>query len=233
MPCLMPELTFNGFLIDAQGILRAASWLGIPWLEHGFETKASTGLADGFAVASMRQVHGATVKEVPRTGGFCGEGDALVTAHRGVLLAVRTADCVPVLLADPQTRTVAAVHAGWRGVVAEVIPHTVDCLRRTYGAKPESLLAAVGPCIRQAAFEVGPEVAVQFQRLFRQRQDPGQRDHVDLAAACRTQLAACGVSPARVEDCGECTFSQPVRYHSFRRDREAAGRMQAFIGLRE
>ncbi len=204
----------------------------LPWLEHGFETRNAARPTGGFQVARLRQIHSAIVVRPTGQEVDCGEGDALISDEPGRLLTVRTADCVPILLADPERRAVAAVHAGWRGVVAGVLPQAVARLRELFHTQPEDLIVAIGPCIRAHAFEVGAEVAAQFQELFPERGDLDQRTHIDLAEACRRQLAATGAAMEHVFDCECCTVTDAALWHSFRRDKDAAGRMQAFVGVR-
>src|SRR5690606_4256568 len=127
-PTLMSGSTNNRFSIDDQGILRCLPFTHFPWLEHGFETRSGKAPAGGFQKAFLRQIHSDAVIVPDSAGGDCGEGDALVTNRPGQLLLVRTADCVPVLLVDPAVKAVAAIHAGWRGVVPEVVPRSVEML---------------------------------------------------------------------------------------------------------
>lgn len=188
-------------------------------------------LAPG-AVAVMHQVHGARVLRVDAGLGPLrpvGEADALVTTVRGLVLAVRTADCVPVLLAAPGG--VAAAHAGWRGTVAGVVPAAVAALCEATGADPASLVAAVGPHVGGDAYEVGPEVVqglrgtgLSDEVFLRPR--PGARDHVDLGAAVEAQLRRAGVP--RVDRVAGCTFTDP-RFFSHRRDGAAAGRQAGLV----
>lgn len=222
------------FLLDEQHLLRCHAFLRFPWLEHGFETRHGQMPQDGFQLASLKQIHSGIVVAPPDAPGECGEGDALVTQRAGQLIAIRTADCVPVLLVDPETRAVAAIHAGWRGVVGEVIPNAIGQMRRNYETKPDALLAAIGPCIQLDAFEVGPEVAIEFRQLFPERDDLDTKCHIDLAEACRRQLLTAGLADEHIFDSEQCTLSTPELYHSYRRDgAKQAGRMQAFIGVRQ
>jgi hypothetical protein len=140
--------------------------------------------AEHFALAALHQVHSANIYEVRRaaTGELeyrlGGErmpeqpglaqptGDALLTDRAGILLSVRTADCLPVLLVDPKRRAVAAIHAGWRGALARIVEKAVGEMRRTYGSEPQSLLAVLGPSIRACCYEVGQEVKEAFQGRF-------------------------------------------------------------------
>jgi hypothetical protein len=137
-----------------------------------------------FALASLRQIHSSSVFQVRcATSGhleysFCGHpmasnagveplaGDALMTDQAGVLLSVRTADCLPVMLVDPKHRAVAVVHAGWRGAVARIVEKTVGEMRRVYGSLPQTLVAVMGPSIRACCYEVQDEVVDAFHGRF-------------------------------------------------------------------
>ena len=139
---------------------------------------------EDFALAGLRQVHSATVYQVRRA--TCGEfeyrlggsqlpeqpavaqptGDALLTDQKGILLSVRSADCLPVLLVDAKQRAVAAIHAGWRGALARIVEKTVGEMRRLFDSEPRSLLAVLGPSIRVCCYEVGQDVEEAFQGRF-------------------------------------------------------------------
>ncbi len=155
------------------------------------------------------------------------EADGLVATHPGLAVGVRVADCVPVLLADPDTGAVAAVHAGWRGVEARIVPAAVERL----GGGPR-LLAAIGPHIRQAHFEVGREVAERLVAVAHGEDVVachGGKPHVSLARIVRAQLRAAGVDDERVDDVGGGTFADPVRFFSYRRDGGRTGRHLAVV----
>ncbi|MFO0630797.1 MAG: polyphenol oxidase family protein [Polyangiales bacterium] len=194
------------------------------------ETHHALARAVGYDLAGLRtcrQVHGAAVCVDPHPGeGTRLEADALVLRAGGAV-AVRTADCASILLGDPRTGAVAAVHAGWRGVVAGVIPAAVSAL---VGARGGELRAALGPCIGPCCFEVGPEVAAALSDACGvdvSRPGRGARPHVDLGAAVLAQLAARGVQG--VETVGGCTVCAPTGWHSYRRDAARSGRMLAVI----
>lgn len=230
----------------------------VPGLAHGFTTRAGPPWIDprpglclgpgaedrtwawvaeqaglsGAPVARLSQVHGAVVHRAAH-GGLVGEGDALLTDRPGLLLAVRVADCVPVLVVDLDGRgrpcQVAAVHAGWRGLVAGVIGRALLAM----GPAPARRLAAVGPCIGAAAYEVGAEVAdglgaaIPAAVFLRPGRRP-ERWQADLRAAAAWQLGQGGVG--QVEVGADCTWTDPL-LHSFRRDGAASGRLAAVIGL--
>lgn len=188
------------------------------WLKHGFGTRDAN--LDQNAMASVKQIHSGIVWVAHETG-CIGEGDALVTAEPGVAISVRTADCFPILLADPETHTVAAVHAGWRGTAAGVVRSTLERMRSEFGTDAGNVYAVIGPGIGSCCYEVGVDVARQFGR-----QEAGK---LDLAVENRNQLIAAGLRPDRMDVVGGCTFCQPAQFFSWRRDRDRAGRMISFI----
>ncbi len=179
----------------------------------------------GAPVARLHQIHGRVVHTVD-SGGVAGEGDALITRRPGLLLAARMADCVPVLLAG--VGVVAAVHAGWRGLAAEVIAATVAALG------PGPLVAVVGPCIGRARYEVSEELVDALAATgvdrggFVSRPAPGARPHADLRAVAAAQLSACGVGT--VDVLPDCTWDTPG-YWSHRRDGARRGSLAAVIGM--
>ena len=154
-----------------------------------------------------------------------GECDILATELSGVALVVQTADCVPILLAG--ARSVAAVHAGWRGSAANAAAAGVAALARL-GEAASSLRAFLGPAIGACCYEVGGEVAAQFAGEFLRRSCEG-RFRLDLAAVNRAQLEAAGVPRANISAHPACTRCGGERFASYRRDGAAAGRMIALI----
>lgn len=164
-----------------------------------------------------RQVHGASVivvrgDEAP-SAVRAREADALIGAGPGVRVGVRTADCVPALIEDAEARLCAAVHAGWRGLVAGVLEAAVERLV-SLGARAERLQAALGPSIGACCFEVGEEVAARFAAEHVVLRQP--RPHVDLGGASRARLAAAGVRHIVTD--APCTRCDPAGYYSYRRD---------------
>jgi YfiH family protein len=191
---------------------------------------ASLAGAVGYALGELRtcrQVHGATVLVDPSPReSVAAEADALVLRADGAV-GVRTADCASILLGDMHSGAVAAVHAGWRGVVAGVLPAAVRAL---VGTRTGALRAALGPCIGPCCFEVGADVADALSAACGSDVTrPGRRErpHADLGAAVLAQLAALGVQA--VERVGGCTVCAPDGWHSFRRDGARSGRMLAVI----
>ncbi|HET6569455.1 MAG TPA: peptidoglycan editing factor PgeF [Rhodothermales bacterium] len=187
----------------------------------------------GFApdrIAVAGQVHGAEVKEVTGPGLFPGF-DGLVTQKPGILLCISAADCAAVLLADPEAHVIGACHSGWRGTAARISARTIHEMTRL-GARPERVLAYVSPCISADRFEVGPEVAAQFDDRFVVQRSGAPRPFVDLKAAIRAQLVEEGVTPGHIEVSPHCTFSQTSTFFSYRAESGTTGRMMGFIGMR-
>lgn len=173
-------------------------------------------------LCTLKQVHGADALliEAPEQG--LRQGDALVTRVPGLLLAVTTADCVPVLLADPETRVVAAAHAGWRGAVAGIVEATLARMTAA-GAAPERVRAALGPAIRQASYQVDPPFrdAVLARRpwatpLF--EPDGAAHWRFDLPRLVRESLRRAGVTS--VDDAGLDTLQKNAIYFSHRHSRQ-------------
>jgi hypothetical protein len=220
------------FYLDSEKVYRVTELDTFPWLLHGFGTRLANIPARFAQLATLKQIHSSSCVAAEGRTGLLGEGDALLENQPGSVVAVKTADCIPVLLVDERLRAVSAVHAGWRGTVAGIVAEAVAAMGKRFGTRPEDLHAAIGPGIGQCCYEVGPEVAARFG--VRERgQGRGQgRAHIDLSAANRRQLEEAGVTPGRVYASNLCTMCRAEELDSFRRDREAAGRMYSFAGIR-
>ncbi len=181
-------------------------------------------------LATAGQVHGSTVRviDAPRHEPFC---DGLVTTTPGLLLAIATADCAAVLLADPVNRVAAACHAGWRGAVARIAADTVATMENC-GAEADEIRAHVSPCISLEAFEVGPEVAARFDDAVVYHRDNWPRPHVDLRAALRRQLADAGVPTDAIEISERGTVQETDDFFSHRASGGTTGRMFGAVVLR-
>jgi hypothetical protein len=212
------------FYRDSQNIYRVSEFDAFEWLVHGFGTRLADVPALFGNLATLKQIHSATCIPAAGRSGLLGEGDALLENRPGSVVAVKTADCMPILLVDERVRAVAAVHAGWRGTVARIVSKAVEAMGVRFGTEAGDLHAAIGPGIGRCCYEVGPEVAAQFGGVG--------RGHIDLAAENRRQLEEVGVTPGRVYASNLCTMCRPEEFHSFRRDKEAAGRLHSFVGIR-
>lgn len=196
------------------------------------------GLAD-LPVLAPRQVHSAVVSvhaaPWPLPAGGILPGDAVVTDARGVVLMVLAADCVPVLLCEPQAGVIAAVHAGWRGTSGAITSHAVAVMRKRFACTPERIIAALGPAIGRCCYEVGPEVVTAVARATPGPPEafatvrPDGKALLDLTAANVTQLEAAGLHPERIGRVALCTACQAHRFFSHRRDGEPTGRGAAAI----
>ncbi len=188
-------------------------------------------------VAEARQVHGTAVVAAEEIqDGKAVVADAVMASGQGVVVAVQTADCVAVLLADPEHRAVAAVHAGRRGIGEGVLAEAVGRMGERYGSRPEDLFAALGPAISRMCYEVGEECLPPFRARY-----PAWRDLcvplgrgkwlLDLPEAARRQMIEAGVPEGQIGAAGPCTFSESFRFFSYRRDGAPTGRLLAAIGV--
>jgi hypothetical protein len=180
-------------------------------------------------LAIPQQVHGARVQFAPRPGLY-ERTDALVTSHLDVYLFVTIADCIPLFLFDPASRSVAAIHAGWRGCAEGIVREAVIRTCSDCSAIPESMLAFVGPSARSCCYEVGAEVAELFDARFLSHGATG-RMHLDMVSHSVSLLLSAGLREPNIEVSPYCTICNPRLFHSYRRDREKSGRTMALIGL--
>ncbi len=187
------------------------------------------------------QVHGAAVARV-RAGDDATRiaavaADAVCSDAPGLAVAVYVADCVPMLMVDPRTGAFAAVHAGWRGAVADVPGATVRELGLQFGAAAADVKVAMGPAIGVCCFEVGPEVAAAFETVVPEArrhgvivEAPGRKPHVDIRRACQLVLQGQGVPAASIDVAPACTHCDPGgRFYSYRRDAARTGQHMAFV----
>ena len=193
--------------------------------EHVAENRARMAAALGVAPDALLtpyQIHSANVvvAEAPWTPATRPRADAVVTRTPGLAIGVSTADCGPVLLADPDARVIGAAHAGWRGALAGVTDAAIAAMERL-GARRERIMAAIGPLIRQPSYEVGAELLEDFlaadganARFFR---PSAQLGHFmfDLPGYIAARLARAGIGA--IEDLGACTYAEEQRFFSFRR----------------
>ncbi len=205
------------------------------------------------ALVTLRQVHSATVHVVKKEDGALEgklqtaegkavlEADGLMTSQSGVLLAVGTADCVPVLVVDVAKRVVAAFHAGWRGTAAQIVERGIATMQQQYGSRTQDLMAAIGPSIGGCCYTIGEEVRQSFEERFRYAKDLFNRQSPDpvllnLWEANRRQLLDSGVEDSQISVVGECTActldeAGKLRYFSHRREHGVAGRMLSMVGI--
>jgi polyphenol oxidase len=221
---------------------------------------AASKSAKPMPLITLRQVHSdlthtITTSQQPEVG------DGMITNTPGLVLAVQTADCLPVILIDPKCKAVGVFHAGWRGTLRRIVEKGVGEMRRNFGSEPRNLLAAIGPGIRKCCFEVGPEVRAQFEaqfsyasELFREIKEldpvrekypmlfltaraPGHSElpsqiFLDLAEANRRQLLETGVAARNIHVLPFCTVCRKDLLFSYRAEKGVTGRMMAAAGIR-
>jgi YfiH family protein len=226
--------------------------------ENRARLQAAVGAKDAKLV-SLLQFHSDAILHFEAAPTEPSRGDASVTKTAGLLLAVQTADCVPILLVDPKNRAVAAVHAGWRGTLARILEKAIGRMQMQFGSRAEDLLAAIGPAIGGCCYEVGTEVAAAFSGQFSNaaeffdelrtgdepnplqwlnmmppgHQPPPKKVLLDLRKANRAQLEAAGVPRATIFVSDLCTGCQRDLLFSYRKEGAQIGRMMAVIGIRE
>lgn len=217
----------------------------------------------GESLATLRQIHSDVVRVFSAPAPTAPQADAAISSRAGLFLGIQTADCVPILLADPRRRVVAAVHAGWRGTLARIAAKTLGRMRLEFGTNPEDVLAAFGPAIGSCCYEVGPEVAQAFLGQFPQATDwfegpferlssgeepnplpwltmmppghepPPERVQLDLRSANRRQLVDAGIRPRNIAVSALCTACRGDLFFSHRKEGPAAGRMMSVVGILE
>jgi len=191
--------------------------------------------------ADLRVVH--NEHEAQTKPGVLGDDqycDALISNTPNILLAVKTADCVPILIGDPITLAFAAVHAGWRGTSASIVTRAIEQLHREYEARPENLIVAIGPAANECCYEVGSEVIKVFKERFRHCEalfTPTRDGHarIDLHRANHDQLVASGVAADKIQTAPLCTMERTDLFFSYRREksqRGRVGRLMSVIGRR-
>ncbi len=217
--------------------------------------------AGPWPLVQLKQVHSAVIHRVSTAPHGLLTGDGIMTDAPRLLLAIKTADCVPVLVADVKRRVVGAFHAGWRGTLARIVEKGVGEMRRQFGSVPRDLRAAIGPSIRRCCYQVGPEVRAEFESQFRYSSNlfeevfdadaihvrypllfltaraPGHSElgpevHLDLAEANRRQLEDAGLFAEHISIVGGCTACDKKCFFSHRAEFGKTGRMMAVIGIR-
>ncbi len=217
--------------------------------------------AQEMQLITLRQIHSDIVQLISARPETTSQGDALITAAPGSLLAIQTADCIPILLADPRHRAVAAIHAGWRGTVARIAAKTLGRMQMEFGTRPDEVVAAIGPGISRCCYEVGPDVVKDFAAKFPEARSwfegpfdalasgedpnplpwltmmppgheaPPPRCMLDLKAANVSILAEAGVPRKNIVVSELCTSCRGDLFFSYRREK-ATGRMMSVIGIR-
>jgi YfiH family protein len=218
------------FYRDSQNIYRVRPLQAFDWLVHGFGTRWSESFGSCRNLATLHQIHSDIVVAGGGRSGCLGEGDALLENTPGLVVAVKTADCIPLLMVDPVHRAVAAVHAGWRGTARNIAARAIAEMAGKFDTRPQDLHVAIGPGIGKCCYQVGPEVALEFAEYDAALSNSAQPVHLDLGDINRRQAAACGVNLGQIYLAGICTMCNQ-EFHSFRRDKDRAGRMLSVVGI--
>lgn len=200
-----------------------------------------------WTLAACWQVHSANVRVINNLSdarepleslGEAARCDALISRAAGVLLGVKTADCVSILVGDVRTGACAAIHAGWRGTLSEIVPRTLERMGAEYGTRAADVRACIGPAAGACCYEVGGEVIDAFRQKFADADAllTRTRDHharIDLQRANHNQLIATGVAPSRIHIAPLCTMCRTDLFFSYRREKSVygrTGRLMSVIG---
>lgn len=179
--------------------------------------------------ASQKQIHSDIITYVDKPGSV-GESDALFTDKRSIGLIVTVADCTPIFLFDTYNKVIAAVHSGWRGTRQNILGKTINKLIQVYNSKPENIFAYIGASICQKCYEVGPEVAKQFDSKYLLPNN--DKFLLDVRGNCYDTLLQSGIPKEQIEVSDLCTYEQKELLHSYRRDGKLSGRMMGVIALK-
>jgi len=214
--------------------------------------------AEDLPLIALKQFHSDVIHLFDSPSTDPCRGDASITNRPNLLLAIQTADCVPILLVDPKHRAIAAIHAGWRGTLARIAAKTIGKMQMHFATNPRDLLAAIGPSIGPCCYEVGTEVATQFLSQFADaptyfdefrtgdepnpiqwlnmmppgHQPPPKGVLLDLRKANRSQLLAAGLRSQNIHTIDLCTACHPDLLFSYRKQGPASGRLMSVIALR-
>lgn len=219
------------------GTRRHAAGLAI---DVGAPVRGARGSARAAWMLSVKQVHGTDALVVDHqlnaADRFEGGWDALVTDQPGIMVAVRTADCVPVLVHDPKRRVVSAIHAGWRGAVAGIVPKTLALMEARFGSDLKTLRISIGPSAGACCYEVDEPVLAQLRResaswetVLHDRR--GDKARLDLKALIRRQAQEYGIKSEHVTAVNLCTMCHEDLFFSYRREGKVTGTMISAIGL--
>jgi len=266
-------------------VIRGEALEKFPWLLHAFSTRHGGNLGftkdaspravernrtsfiaglpgKAWPLVTLRQIHSDIIHQVSDAPGHPPAGDGLITRTAGLLLAVQTADCLPVIVADRRSRAVGVFHAGWRGTVKRIVEKGVGEMRRSFGTRPKDVYAAIGPGVHDCCYQVGAEVRDRFHsqfayagELFRETRDPDEiherypllfltarapghseeqlpkKIFLDLVEANRRQLLDAGVPETHISASPLCTVCRNDLLFSYRKEKDAAGRLMAVVGI--
>jgi len=207
-----------------------------------------------------RQIHSDVIHVVRNASAYQRVGDGLITSVPGLVIAIMTADCLPVLLVDARKKVVGAFHAGWRGTVKRIVEKGIGVMRHEYGSRPEDIHAVIGPGIGKCCYAIGDDVKSEFESqfsyagelfheapqsdpvrekyplLFLNARAPGRgercaRLHLDLTKANQRQLQVAGLPEKQITTLEQCTACDTGRFFSHRAEKGRTGRMMAAIGM--
>lgn len=180
-------------------------------------------------IAFQKQIHSGIVTYVDK-GGLIAESDAMITDKPGIGLAISVADCTPVFIYDQKQKIIAAIHAGWRGTKECIVENTIKKLKNDFNVHPRNLYCYIGPSISQPNYEVGSEVAEQFDEEYLLKKDG--KIYLDVRTANYDMLIESGVPVSHVQVSNLCTYANNSLLHSYRKDGQVSGRGYGVIAMK-
>lgn len=181
-------------------------------------------------IAFQRQIH-SDIVSIVKSAGVCGESDAMITDQKNLGLVISAADCTSVYIYDYKLKVIAAIHSGWRGTKEKIVDKTLQILFSDFNCKPENLFAYIGPSISQVNYEVGKEVAEQFNGKYVKL--ISNRCYLDVAGANYDMLIERGIPTANIQKSKLCTYEFNELLHSYRRDGVKSGRSLGLIAIKK
>ncbi len=181
-------------------------------------------------ISFQKQIHSDIVKVV-KSSGVCGESDAMITDQKNLGLVISAADCTSVYIYDHKIKVIAAIHSGWRGTKEKIVDKTLQILLSEFNSKPENLFVYIGPSISQVNYEVGKEVAEQFERKYLRLIN--NKFYLDVAGANYDMLINRGIPAAHIQKSNLCSYEYRELLHSYRRDGLKSGRSFGIIAIKQ
>jgi YfiH family protein len=180
-----------------------------------------------------QQIHGNGCVTIKKTDKLKKKyrGDAILTNRRDIFLTISVADCIPIFLIEPKRKVIGLIHAGWRGTLLGIAKQAIRKAKKEFGCKPKDFTLLFGPAIQKCCYEISNGIAILFDEDCLTR-IPGKQPKLDLIFANLKQFLNCGVKREKIFVAKDCTCCNKEMFHSFRRDKDEAGRMIAFLGIK-
>lgn len=179
-------------------------------------------------IVCMGQIHSNNV-QIVKSPGIYEQTDSVITQKKGLVLCIQTADCAPIFLFDPDSRAIAALHGGWRGISRDIIANAVKIMKNNFNVNPKKLITAIGPSLRNCCFEIGEDVLHHFDKKFISNKE--NQYYLKFVELIKSKLKDSGITNDNIDILNYCTQCNPDHFFSYRGDDQITGRMLNFIGM--